>query len=125
MKKPLFIATGAISACLSVAFGAFGAHALKQHLSEPMLAIFHTAVNYQASHSLALILIGLLYAYRPLPLLLKAGWFMLSGILLFSGSLYILSLSGIKLLGAITPIGGVALLIGWAILAFVAIKEKI
>jgi len=125
MKKPPFIAIGAILAFLAVAFGAFGAHGLKKILSQDMLVIFETAVTYQTWHALGLVLIGILFQLTPSSLLIKAGWAMLAGIILFSGSLYILSLSGIKTLGMITPIGGIAFLIAWALIAIYAIKQKI
>jgi len=125
MKKPPFIAIGAILAFLAIAFGAFGAHGLKQVLSQDMLVIFHTAVTYQTWHALGLVLIGILFQLKPSSLLIKAGWAMLAGIILFSGSLYILSLSGIKILGMITPMGGIAFLIAWALIAIYAIKQKL
>jgi len=125
LKKPPFIATGAILAFLAVAFGAFGAHGLKQVLNQEMLVIFHTAVTYQTWHALGLILIGILFQLKPSSLLIKAGWAMLAGIILFSGSLYVLSLSGIKILGMITPMGGIAFLIAWALIAIYAIKQKL
>ena len=124
MQTTPFIAIGAALAFLSVAFGAFGAHALKNILSPQMLVIFHTAVDYQTWHALGLLIIGMLYQNRPSRLLHKAGWIMLAGIIIFSGSLYALSLSGIKVLGAITPIGGTALLIAWVMVVIYAIKKQ-
>ncbi|MEW4983398.1 MAG: DUF423 domain-containing protein [Cycloclasticus sp.] len=105
-------------------FGAFGAHALKGSLSPHFLAIYHTATDYQMWHAIGLLLIGVLHQQRPSSLLRRAGWFMSAGIVIFSGSLYALSLSGIKILGAITPIGGVAFLIAWSLLAYNSIKPK-
>ena len=113
----IFIGLGALSAFLSVAAGAFGAHALKQVLSTDMLAIYHTAVDYQFLHSLGLITIGILNKTSPRPYHPLAAWAMLAGILIFSGSLYILSITGIKWLGMITPIGGICFLAAWLILA--------
>ena len=105
--------------------GAFGAHALKEKLSEKYLAIWETAVQYQMFHALALIAIGILMSSKligPVSSLNTAGYFMIAGIVLFSGSLYVLSLTGIGILGAITPIGGLAFLVGWILLIVAAIK---
>lgn len=109
---------------ISVAAGAFGAHALKQSLSPEMLAIWQTAVHYQMVHALGLIAIALLMPRFDQVMLKRAGIAMLIGILIFSGSLYGLALSGIRILGAITPIGGLAFLIAWAMLASAAIRHK-
>ncbi|MBV1875845.1 MAG: DUF423 domain-containing protein [Cycloclasticus sp.] len=124
MNKPPFITLGAIFAFLAVGLGAFGAHALKESLTPHYLAIYHTATDYQMWHAIGLIIIGVLYQQTPSSLLRKAGWFMLAGIIIFSGSLYTLSLSGIKILGAITPIGGVAFLVAWLLLVNNSIKSK-
>jgi len=124
VNKPPFITLGAAFAFLAVALGAFGAHALKGSLSPHYLAVYHTATDYQMWHAIGLIIIGILYQQNPTNLLGKAGWFMLAGIIIFSGSLYALSLTGIKILGAITPIGGVAFLIAWLLLAYNSIKSK-
>ena len=110
-----FFALGAILAGLSVMAGAFGAHALKSRIEPDLLAIFETATRYQIYHALGLILIALIR--EPSALIGVAGWLFFAGILIFSGSLYILSLSGIRWLGAITPIGGLAFIIGWLCLA--------
>ena len=102
--------------------GAFASHALKDRLSERALAIWETGTKYQMYHALALIAIALLIARFPSSrLFVVAGYAFISGILIFSGSLYALSLSGIKWLGAITPLGGVALIVGWACLAVAAL----
>ena len=124
MNKFPFITLGAIFAFLAVGLGAFGAHALKESLTPHYLAIYHTATDYQMWHAIGLIIIGVLYQQKPSSLLLKAGWFMLAGIIIFSGSLYILSLTGFKILGAITPIGGVAFLVAWLLLAYNSIKSE-
>ncbi|ORU92446.1 MAG: hypothetical protein A6F70_02705 [Cycloclasticus sp. symbiont of Bathymodiolus heckerae] len=124
MTKTPFITLGAILAFLAVAFGAFGAHALKEILTPHLLDVYHTAADYQMWHAIGLILIGILFQQKPSTLLRKAGWLILSGTLIFSGSLYALSLSGIKIFGAITPIGGVLLLCGWLTLAYASIKSK-
>ncbi|WP_144512064.1 DUF423 domain-containing protein [Bacillus sp. FJAT-22090] len=121
----LFIIAGAINGFLAVAFGAFGAHALKEKLSEKYLAIWETAVQYQMFHALALVAIGILMSSKligPVTSLNTAGYLMLVGIILFSGSLYVLSLTGIGVLGAITPIGGVAFLVGWIMIIVAAVK---
>ncbi|MCZ8513507.1 DUF423 domain-containing protein [Paenibacillus filicis] len=109
-----FITIGAICGFLSVALGAFGAHMLKSILTPELLADYQTGVQYQMMHSLGLIGIGLASGHLKGSVhLRRAGWSMLAGIVLFSGSLYILSLTGVKMLGAITPFGGVAFLFGW------------
>lgn len=113
----VFIGLGALSAFISVAAGAFGAHALKPVLDTDMLSVYHTAVDYQFFHSIGLIAIGVLHKISPRHSHLIAAWTMLAGIIIFSGSLYILSTSGIKWLGMITPIGGLCFLAAWLILA--------
>ena len=121
MGKVLLI-IGAISGFVSVAAGAFGAHGLKARLTADMLAIFETGARYQMYHALAIVLAGVLVSIRPHPGFSGAGWAWLIGTLLFSGSLYALALSGIKVLGAVTPFGGLAFLIGWGLLAWGAMK---
>ena len=116
------IITGAINAFLAIALGAFAAHSLKNHLGEYEMGIWKTAVDYHMAHALGLILIGLL-ANNLSVNLDKPGWVMLAGIVLFSGSLYVLSLSGIKSLGIITPFGGLCFLLSWAWLAFAVYKS--
>lgn len=119
----LFLMLGSISGFFSVALGAFGAHALKEKLDEYSLGIFHTGVTYQTTHALALVLVALLLKWYPDSSgLVWAGWCFVAGTLIFSGSLYTLAMTGIKVLGAITPIGGVLFLIGWALLAIHAWK---
>ncbi|MED1800632.1 DUF423 domain-containing protein [Brevibacillus porteri] len=119
----LFLMLGSISGFLSVALGAFGAHALKEKLDEYSLGIFHTGVTYQTTHALALVLVALLLKWYPDSSgLVWAGWCFAAGSLIFSGSLYTLAMTGIKVLGAITPIGGVLFLAGWALLAIHAWK---
>ena len=125
MIVKLFIMAGAINGFLAVAFGAFGAHALKEKLSEKYLAIWETAVQYQMFHALALIAVGILMSSKligPVSTLNTAGYLILAGIILFSGSLYVLSLTGVGVLGAITPIGGVAFLVGWVMIIITAAK---
>lgn len=116
----LFLFVGAVSGFIGVALGAFGAHALRDRLSADMLDVFRTGVTYQMYHALALLGVGLLLARLSVegsPWLTAAGWLFIVGTVLFSGSLYLLSLSGTPWLGAITPLGGVAFLIGWLALA--------
>ncbi|WP_439106470.1 DUF423 domain-containing protein [Congregibacter sp.] len=109
---------GALGGLLSVAFGAFGAHALRDRFDAYSLGVFETAVQYQFYHSLALLIAGLMLAQFPASILLKSSVFLfVLGILLFSGSLYILSFTGLRWLGAITPLGGLAFIAGWSCLA--------
>lgn len=103
---------------LGVALGAFGAHALKARLSADDLAIFETAVRYHLVHAVALIALAALAQRIPAGAASVAGWSFSAGILIFSGSLYLLVLTGPRWLGAVTPIGGTALLVGWAALAW-------
>ncbi|MCF8564075.1 DUF423 domain-containing protein [Alicyclobacillus tolerans] len=111
------IALGAVFAFLSVALGAFGAHGLKQKVSAEELAVFQTGAQYQMYHSLGLILIGTLVDKFPNGhLAVWSGWLFVVGIVLFSGSLYLLTLTKKRALGAITPLGGLAFLAGWALL---------
>lgn len=114
----LFLALGALSALVAVLAGAFGAHALKSRLAVDLLAVFETGARYQMYHALALVLVGALAsraaASRPLE---AAGWCFVAGTVLFSGSLYALALTGVRKLGAVTPLGGLAFLVGWAALA--------
>ena len=123
---PFFIIAGAVNAFIAVAFGAFGAHALKERLSEKYLAIWETAVQYQMYHAIGLIVIGILMSTNIIgnvSQLSWAGYLMLAGIVIFSGSLYVLSLSGIGVLGAITPIGGVAFLSAWVLVIIAVVKH--
>ncbi len=116
----LFFTLGALSAFIAVALGAFGAHALKARLDAPLLAVFETGVRYQMSHALALLAVGWASTRWPGRVLAASGWLFVAGTLLFSGSLYVLSLTGLRGLGAITPLGGLAWLAGWACLAWAA-----
>jgi uncharacterized membrane protein YgdD (TMEM256/DUF423 family) len=123
----IFLAIAAILAGLAVAAGAFASHALRDKLSDRALEIFETASRYQMYHALALLLVAVLLIQMgsPSALLNTAGYAFLAGIVLFSGSLYALSLSGVKWLGAITPLGGVAFLIGWGCVAAAAWSFKL
>lgn len=117
-----FLAIGALAGLTGVALGAFGAHGLRGRLSPEMLAVFETGVRYQLYHALVLVALS---ALGPRPngwSIVWAGWLFASGIVLFSGSLYLLALTGVRGLGAITPLGGVAFLLGWGLLAFAAIS---
>ena len=120
-----FIFLGAINGFLAVAFGAFAAHALKNLLSAGLLEVFQTGVEYQAMHALALLAVGLLGRDGRSRALKLAGWAFATGILLFSGSLYILALTDIRWLGAITPFGGTAFLLGWGALAWHAARRTV
>ncbi len=115
----LFFAIGAISAFVGVAAGAFGAHALKNRLNAEMLAVFETGVRYQMYHAFALLAVAWAVTRWPGPLVTTSGWLFLAGTILFSGSLYLLSLTGVRSFGAITPLGGLAFLAGWLCLASV------
>jgi len=117
---PRFGLLTGIFGALGVAFGAFGAHALRARLAPAMLAVYHTAVLYHLVHALALGLVAVLVASKPSALGSGAGAAFVIGIVLFSGSLYALALSGVRGLGAVTPFGGVAFLVGWALLALAA-----
>ena len=112
----VFITAGAVSAFIAVAAGAFGAHALRERLSAALLDTFQTGATYQMYHALALLGVGLLltrFSGEGSPWLTAAGWLFVAGTVLFSGSLYLLALTDTRWLGAITPLGGVAFLLGW------------
>ena len=114
----LFFALGSLAAFLAVGLGAFGAHALKQRLTPDLLAIFEVGVRYQVYHALALLAVAWATSRWPGAWVHAAGWLFLAGIVVFSGSLYVLSLTGMRWLGAITPLGGLAFLTGWLCLAW-------
>jgi uncharacterized membrane protein YgdD (TMEM256/DUF423 family) len=113
-----FLALGSILAGLGVAAGAFGAHALKDILDPPMLQVFETATRYVMYHAFGLCIVSWAIDRYPEQRLEKSGWLFLIGILLFSGSLYVVSLAGIRWVGAVTPIGGLAFMTGWLLLAW-------
>lgn len=115
--RSLFLRLGALAGFVGVALGAFGAHALRGSLSAEHLAVFETGVRYQLIHAVALVLVGVLLDRRPSRLTRAAGWCFVLGIVLFSGSLYVLSLTGITAFGILTPLGGLCFLAGWACLA--------
>ena len=116
----LFFTLGSFSALISVALGAFGAHALKTRLDAHLLAVFETGVRYQMAHAFALLAVAWASTRWPGTLVNLSGWLFVAGTVLFSGSLYALSLSGVRWLGAITPLGGVAWLVAWLCLAWAA-----
>jgi uncharacterized membrane protein YgdD (TMEM256/DUF423 family) len=131
MKPHYWIVLGAALAALAVAMGAFGAHALRSRLitSDPapaenvrLLETFETAARYQMYHAVALVLVGLVAARRNSLAVRVAGWLFAAGVVLFCGSLYGLVLTRVKLLGAITPLGGVAFIVGWIALAVAAAR---
>lgn len=119
----IFLIIGTLSAGLGVALGAFGAHGLKSKVAPEMLTVWETAVQYHLIHALGLVLVGILCQLIPEASLIRnAGWLFLGGIVLFSGSLYAMVLTGNKPLGIITPMGGVAFIMGWISLAVAAFK---
>ena len=113
----IFGIIGSVSALLGVAAGAFGAHGLKQTLTPEMLDVFEVGARYQMYHAFALLAVAMLAMRTQSKLVNAAGWLYVAGTVIFSGSLYVLAMSGIKWLGAITPIGGLCFMIGWATLA--------
>ncbi len=120
-----FLILGALNTFLCIALGAFGAHSLKKVLSADMIAVYHTGVQYHFYHAFGIIIIGILLLHFPRSRFLAiSGWLMMIGIILFSLSLYALSLTGTRGLGMITPFGGVSFLAAWALLAYAIWKEK-
>jgi uncharacterized membrane protein YgdD (TMEM256/DUF423 family) len=116
-----FMLLGSLAGFIGVGAGAFGAHGLRSRLSPDMLAVFETAVRYQMYHAFALLITATVIGrVGDARLLSVAGWSFMAGIVLFSGSLYILALTRLSALGAVTPLGGLAFLVGWACLAFFA-----
>ena len=108
-----FLTVGAISGGLAVLLGAFGAHLLKQMISPEMLEVFKTGIQYQFYHTFALLAVGILMYIKPAKTLKWCGYLFIGGILIFSGFLYLLAITGIKPLGMIVPIGGIMLVAGW------------
>ncbi len=117
-----FFGIGALLAFVGVGLGAFGAHALRATLAPADLVIFETGVRYQMYHALALLMVGWAWSRWPVPAVSVAGWLFVAGIAVFSGSLYLLVLTGARWLGAVTPIGGVCFLAGWLCLAWAALR---
>jgi uncharacterized membrane protein YgdD (TMEM256/DUF423 family) len=121
MSARVAILVGSAAMFVAVALGAFGAHALKTRLTPDMTAVWQTAVQYHAWHALAVLVAGVLLLQWPGQRAVEvAGWLFVAGIVLFSGSLYAMALTGVRGLGAVTPLGGVAFLAGWASLAWAA-----
>jgi len=119
----VFVALGSINAALAVILGAFGAHALKARISPQMLEVYHTASQYHFYHALGMLSIGVLaMQLRSGGALQLSGYLMLAGIVLFSGSLYLLAVTGVTWLGAVTPLGGVAFIAAWVVLAFAVLR---
>ncbi|MGE7761942.1 DUF423 domain-containing protein [Peribacillus sp. NPDC097895] len=118
----LFIILGALNGFIAVALGAFGAHGLEGKIPDKYLETWQTAVQYQMFHAVGLLVIGLLAGKLSSPLINWSGWLMLIGIILFSGSLFVLSVTQIKVLGAITPLGGVSFLVAWVLMIIAAYK---
>lgn len=122
----LFLTLGSINAALAVVFGAFGAHALRARLTPEMLSVYHTGSQYHFYHALGLLLIAAIVMHVPgFGFARAAGWLMTVGIVLFSGSLYLLAITGVRWLGAITPLGGLAFIAAWVLLAIGALKVRI
>jgi len=125
LRQPrLFMLLGSGYAFLAVAFGAFGSHSLKAILEPNMLAVFETGVRYQMYHALGLLFVGWASRQFPAASFHVAGWLFTAGIVLFSGSLYLLTLFGARWLGAVTPLGGVCFLLGWGVVAWQAWKQQ-
>lgn len=123
MQK-FFLIAGAIAMALAVMLGAFGAHGLKSKLSQEMLEVFETGVQYHFYHAIGLLIIGFLAQFMPVSRMLEwSGWLMMFGILLFSGSLYLLAITDIRWIGAITPIGGLCFIAAWIFLALAVWKS--
>ena len=114
----LFLVVGCVSAAVAVTLGAFGAHGLRGRLVPDMLLTFEIGVRYQMYHALALLAVGLAVSRWPSSATVAAGWLFITGTLVFSGSLYVLALTGQRWLGAVTPIGGLAFVAGWIVLAW-------
>ena len=123
MQNKLFLLLASVSGFLGVVLGAFGAHGLKTRVSEELLVVWHTGVSYQMYHSLALLVVGCMILQWPAIKLFRiTGWLFIAGIVIFSGSLYLLTLSGVRMWGAVTPIGGLAFLAAWVTL-FIGILQ--
>ncbi|WP_124727961.1 DUF423 domain-containing protein [Staphylospora marina] len=119
-----FVLLGSVNMALAIALGAFGAHGLAGKITEKLLANWNTGAHYHLIHALGLIAVGILIGKSAqADLLNTAGWLLFAGIILFSGSLYAMALTGVKALGAITPIGGVSFIIGWVLVAVHAVKH--
>jgi uncharacterized membrane protein YgdD (TMEM256/DUF423 family) len=122
--ESLFFRLGAASGLIAVAAGAFGAHGLRSRLTPEYLAVFETAARYQMYHALALLAVAWAVGRWPSPLTSWAGWLFVAGTVLFSGSLYILAFTGTRWWGGITPLGGLAFLVGWLCLLLSAVRPR-
>ena len=118
----VFLALGSASAFIAVAGGAFGAHALRRRLDENLLAVFETGIRYQMYHALALLAVAWAMDRWGGGLVAASGWLFVAGTIVFSGSLYLLALTGQRMFGAVTPIGGVAFLGGWLVLLIAVMR---
>jgi uncharacterized membrane protein YgdD (TMEM256/DUF423 family) len=118
----LFFMAGALLGCLGVAAGAFGAHALSARLAADRLALFELAVRYQLIHALALLAAAWAVERWPGPISVAAGWLLIAGTVIFCGTIYALAFSAPRILGAVTPIGGLSLIVGWLLLAVAALR---
>ena len=118
----IFLCLGALSALVGVGAGSIGAHLLRDRIAPDQLAVYETAVRYQLVHALALLIVALLTDHRPSPAWQPVGWLFVAGTVLFSGSLYLLSITGASGLGAITPLGGVCFLVAWILLVRAAVQ---
>jgi uncharacterized membrane protein YgdD (TMEM256/DUF423 family) len=123
MSPSAWLFLGSILGACGVALGAFGAHALKTRVDPAMLAVFDTAVRYHLTHALALLAVAWASERWPGTSSTAAGWLFTAGIVIFSGSLYVMVLTGARWLGAVTPIGGLALIAGWCVLALAALRH--
>lgn len=124
LERSSLISAGAALGFLAVGLGAFGTHGLRDRITPEMLAVWHTGVEYHLAHALAAVLAGVLFRMNPVPLIRVAGWLFVAGTVLFSGSLYVLAVTGLRWLGAITPLGGVCFLAGWVCLAIGAARDQ-
>ena len=124
MMQTLFLTLGSASAAIAVAAGAFGAHALRDKVEPRLLEVFETGARYQMYHALALLAVGLLVSRWPSGLLTTAGWLFVAGTVFFTGSLYAMTFTGIRALGAVTPIGGVCFIAGWICLALASARIR-
>lgn len=120
----LFLIIGALSGAISVGAGAFGAHALRPRLEARLFEVFETGAQYQMYHALALVAVAWVASRWPGALVTASGWLFLAGTVLFSGSLYAMALTGVRALGAITPIGGVCFIAGWGALAVAMLRAR-
>jgi uncharacterized membrane protein YgdD (TMEM256/DUF423 family) len=123
MNPSTWFATGAALALLAVILGAFGAHGLKTRVDPDLLAIFETGVRYHMYHALGLLAVGLAAGRWSSVWIGVAGWLFLAGVAIFSGSLYLMALTGLRWLGAVTPVGGVALILGWVALLLGVLRD--